>query len=230
MPQGGSLSVPPDGDPLLLGRCTPLAREPPRGPRATIEVARTVRAERSDHMAGEAKPHRAAVLTVSDLGARGEREDTAGPAVATMLQDAGFQLGDRVVVADEPDLIEERLIRWSEEGYALILTAGGTGLTARDRTPEATLRALDYRVPGMEEAMRAASTAVVPTAMLSRGMVGVRGRTLIVNLPGSERAARENLKVVLPVLGHACDQLAGRSVDVARGHEQLINQFKTDQL
>ena len=166
-------------------------------------------------------PHRAAVLTVSDLGARGEREDTAGPAVAALLAAAGFAVGERAIVPDEPDQIEERLIRWAEEGYALVVTAGGTGLSARDRTPEATLRAIDYRVPGMEEAMRAASTAIVPAAMLSRGVVGVRVRTLIVNLPGSERAARENLQVVLPVLAHACDSLAGAAADVAAAHEQL---------
>ena len=166
-------------------------------------------------------PHHAAVLTVSDLGARGEREDTAGPAVAAMLAGAGFEVGERAIVPDEPDQIEERLIRWSEAGYALVVTVGGTGLSARDRTPEATLRAIDYRVPGMEEAMRSASTAIVPTAMLSRGVVGVRVRTLIVNLPGSERAARENLQVVLSVLEHACDSLAGASADVAAAHERL---------
>ena len=165
--------------------------------------------------------HAAAVLTVSDLGARGEREDTAGPAVAGMLSGAGFQVSERAIVPDDPDEIEERLLRWSEQGIRLVLTAGGTGLTARDHTPQATLRLIDYRVPGMEEAMRAASIAIVPTAMLSRGVVGVRGRTLIVNLPGSERAARENLAVVLPVLEHACDQLAGDAADVAALHEQL---------
>lgn len=165
--------------------------------------------------------HRAAVLTVSDLGAAGQREDTAGPAVAAMLVGAGFEVAERALVPDDPDEIEERLVRWSEQGVRLVLTAGGTGLTARDHTPQATLRAIDYRVPGMEEAMRAAGTAIVPTAMLSRGVVGVRGRTLIVNLPGSERAARENLAVILGVLDHACDQLAGDTADVARLHEEL---------
>jgi molybdopterin adenylyltransferase len=166
-------------------------------------------------------PHIAAVLTISDLGARGEREDTAGPAVAAMLTGAGFQVAERAIVPDDPDVIEERLVGWSERGVRLVLTAGGTGLTARDHTPQATLRAIDYRVPGMEEAMRAASTAVVPTAMLSRGVVGVRGSTLIVNLPGSERAARENLAVILGVLEHACDQLAGDAADVAALHQDL---------
>lgn len=167
------------------------------------------------------RAHRAAVLTVSDLGAAGQREDTAGPAVAAMLAGAGFEVAERAVVPDDPDEIEERLVRWSEEGVRLVLTAGGTGLTARDHTPQATLRAIDYRVPGMEEAMRAASMAVVPTAMLSRAVVGVRGQTLIVNLPGSERAARENLQVILGVLDHACDQLAGDTADVAELHEEL---------
>ena len=168
--------------------------------------------------------HRAAVLTISDLGARGEREDTAGPAVAALLVGAGFAVVEHALVPDEPDEIEERLLRWSEAGVRLVVTAGGTGLGARDRTPEATLRVIDTRVPGMEEAMRAASTAIVPTAMLSRGVVGVCGRTLIVNLPGSERAARENLAVVLPVLGHACDQLAGgtgEAAAVSAVHQQL---------
>ncbi|MSQ30119.1 MAG: MogA/MoaB family molybdenum cofactor biosynthesis protein [Dehalococcoidia bacterium] len=175
-------------------------------------------------------PHRAAVLTVSDLGARGQREDTAGPVVAALLRDAGFEVADRALLPDEPDQIEERLVRWSEQGYALVITAGGTGLSRRDCTPEATLRVIDYRVPGMEEAMRAANIAAVPTAMLSRAVVGVRGHTLIVNLPGSERAARENLGVVLPVLAHACDSLtddAGGARKVAAIHEQL-RQLKDD--
>ena len=169
-------------------------------------------------------PYRTAVLTVSDLGARGEREDTAGPAVTSMLAGAGFEVVERAMVPDDPDVIEERLVSWSEQGVRLVLTAGGTGLSQRDRTPEATLRAIDYRVPGMEEAMRAASIAVVPTAMLSRAVVGVRGSTLIVNLPGSERAARENLEVLLPVLRHACDQLAGDARDVAALHQDLKEQ------
>ena len=172
--------------------------------------------------------HRAAVLTVSDLGARGEREDTAGPAVAAMLAGAGFDVGERAILPDDQDRIEEQLIRWSEAGYGLVVTAGGTGLTVRDRTPEATLRAIDYRVPGMEEAMRAASIAIVPTGMLSRGVVGVRGRTLIVNLPGSERAARENLQVVLPILEHACDSIEGASANVAAVHQQLKDESSKD--
>ena len=151
---------------------------------------------------------RAAVLTVSDRAARGEREDTAGPAVAAMLREAGFRVGAPDIVADDPALISGWLReRADTDGVALAATAGGTGLAPRDRTPQATEAVLDYRVDGIAEAMRAASVSIVPTAMLSRAVAGVRGSTLILNLPGSERGARENLEAVLPVLGHAVAQL-----------------------
>ena len=171
--------------------------------------------------------HRAAVLTVSDLGARGERVDTAGPAVAALLAGAGFAVAERALLPDEPEQIAALLARWSDSGgadgggIALAVTTGGTGLAPRDRTPQATLAVIDYRVPGMEEAMRAASVAHVPSAMLSRAVVGVRGRTLIVNLPGSERGARENLAVLLPVLAHACSSLAGDAEESAATHRRL---------
>lgn len=171
---------------------------------------------------GRAPRYRAAVLTVSDLGSRGEREDTAGPAVAALLAEAGFDVAQPVLLPDEADQIEELLRRWADEAdMALVVTAGGTGLSPRDRTPEATLRVIDQRVPGMEEAMRAASMAKVPSAMLSRGVAGVRARTLIVNLPGSERAARENLEVILPVLDHACGQIRGDTEEAAATHARL---------
>jgi molybdopterin adenylyltransferase len=165
--------------------------------------------------------HRAAILTVSDLGARGEREDTAGAAVAELLATVGFEVAERAILPDEPDEVEAALRRWADADLALVVTAGGTGLTPRDRTPEATLRVLDYRVPGMEEAMRAASIAKVPTAMISRAVAGVRGRTLIVNLPGSERAARENLEVILPVLDHACASIRGDAAESAETHRRI---------
>ncbi len=165
--------------------------------------------------------HRAAVLTVSDLGSRGEREDTAGPAVAELLAGADFEVAERAILPDEPDQIEALLRRWADEDLALVVTVGGTGLAPRDRTPEATMRVLDYRVPGMEEAMRTASVEKVPTAMISRAVVGVRGRTLIVNLPGSERAARENLEVVLPVLDHACASIRGDAEESAETHKRI---------
>ncbi len=150
----------------------------------------------------------AAVLTVSDRASRGELEDRAGPAVAALLRAAGFEVAAPAVLPDDADRISAWLReRADADDAALVVTAGGTGLTPRDRTPQATAAVLDYRVDGIAEAMRAASIAVVPTAMLSRAIAGVRGRTLILNLPGSERGAMENLEVVLPVLAHAVAQL-----------------------
>ena len=150
----------------------------------------------------------AAVLTVSDRASRGEFEDRAGPAVAALLRAAGFEVAAPAVLPDDADRISVWLrARADEDDAALVVTAGGTGLTPRDRTPQATEAVLDYRVDGIAEAMRAASIAVVPTAMLSRAVAGVRGRTLILNLPGSERGATENLEVLLPVLAHAVAQL-----------------------
>ena len=165
-------------------------------------------------------PYRAAVLTVSDRGSRGESVDTAGPAVAAILQGGGFTVVERAVVPDEPAEVASTLRRWADEaGYDVVVTTGGTGLTPRDRTPEATAEVLDYRIPGMEEAMRAAGIMQTRMAMLSRGVVGVRGRTIIINVPGSERAARQNLEVVLPVLIHACDSLEGDGAAAREAHE-----------
>ena len=163
----------------------------------------------------------AAVLTVSDLGSRGEREDTAGPAAAELLEAAGFSVEQRAMLPDDRDQIAEQLVAWADQGLALVLTAGGTGLAPRDRTPQATEAVIEYRVPGLEEAMRAAAAPQVPTAVLSRGIAGVRGRTLIVNLPGSERGARENLETVLPVLAHACAQLSGDAAEAQQLHGRL---------
>ena len=155
------------------------------------------------------KPRRtAAVLTVSDRGFRGETVDTAGPAVAALLVNAGFEVVTQLVLPDEPDLLSERLRGWSEaEGLAFVVTAGGTGLSPRDRTPEATTAVADYLVPGLPEAMRLVGRASTPLAALSRGVAAVRRRTLIVNLPGSERGATESLRAILEILPHAIDQL-----------------------
>ena len=153
---------------------------------------------------------RAAVLTVSDRGARGESVDTAGPAVVALLESAGFEVVALALVADEPEAVKEQLRAWADDlGLALALTAGGTGLAPRDRTPEATAAVLDYLVPGIPEAMRASGRQSTPLSMLSRGLAGVRGRTLIINLPGSERGATESLRALLDVLPHAVDQLRG---------------------
>jgi molybdopterin adenylyltransferase len=148
------------------------------------------------------------VVTVSTRAAAGVYEDTAGPAVAEALRDAGFAVGDVVVVPDG----REEVARALEAACAdadLVVTNGGTGLHPRDLTPEATRDVIDREAPGIGEAMRAASLRVTPMAMLSRGLAGLRGRTLVINLPGSPKAAVENLAAVAPVLGHAMDQLAG---------------------
>jgi molybdopterin adenylyltransferase len=166
-------------------------------------------------------PHRAAVLTVSDLGSRGQRVDTAGPAVAALLRDAGFEVTATALLPDEPDQIAAQLRAWADADLALAVTTGGTGVSPRDRTPEATLGVVDYRIEGMEQAMRAAGMTSTPMAMLSRGLVGVRGRTLIVNLPGSERGARENLQTLLPVLDHACSSLRDAGDEVRATHGRL---------
>jgi molybdopterin adenylyltransferase len=163
----------------------------------------------------EAARPSAAVLTESDAGSRGERVDTAGPAAVEILGGAGFEVVATAMLPDEPEQIAAQLRRWvDDDDVALVVTSGGTGLSPRDRTPEATSTVLDYRVDGIQEAIRAASVPTVPTAMLSRALAGVRGRTLIVNLSGSERAVREQLAVILPVLGHAVSLLRG---DTAHG-------------
>jgi len=151
---------------------------------------------------------RAAVLTVSDAGSRGERTDTAGPAVIELLTGARFDVVATALLPDEPHQIAEQLRRWAdEERIGLIVTSGGTGLSPRDRTPEATLTVIDYAVPGIPETMRAAGLTSTPMSMLSRAIAGVRGNTLIVNVPGSERGAREGIGAVLPVLRHATEVL-----------------------
>lgn len=153
---------------------------------------------------------RAAILTLSDKASRGERVDTAGAAVRELLGEIGAVVTRYRVLPDERELIAATLREWADAGDVdLIVTAGGTGLSPRDVTPEATLAVVDYVVPGMAEAMRAAGLRQTPMAMLSRGVFGVRGRTLIVNLPGSEKGVRENLSVLLPVLPHAVETLQG---------------------
>jgi len=147
-------------------------------------------------------------VTVSDRCSAGEAEDRSGPAVARRLQEAGMDVIGSQIVPDEVDKIRAAL---REAVGDLVVTTGGTGLAPRDVTPQATALELDYQVPGLSETMRRAGAASTPMAILSRGIAGVRGRCLVLNLPGSERGATESLDAVLPALGHALEQLAGRT-------------------
>lgn len=152
----------------------------------------------------------AAVVTASDAAAAGTREDASGPVVAALLADTGFDVVAGEVVADDVDAIAGVLRRLADDdGIALVCVTGGTGLGPRDVTPEATRAVIDREVPGLAEAMRAAGRASTPMADLSRGVVGLRGATLIVDLPGSPRGASESLAAIVAVLPHALDLAAG---------------------
>ena len=152
----------------------------------------------------------AAVITVSDKGSRGERRDTSGPAIRSILEQRGWQVVHTAILPDEAEEIRRELIRCAdEEKLHLVLTTGGTGFSPRDVTPEATLSVVERLVPGLPEAMRWESLKITPRGCLSRGAAGIRGRTLILNLPGSEKAARENLLAVIDAVGHGLEMLLG---------------------
>ena len=177
----------------------------------------------AEHGAGHAHAHPAdviisvGIITVSDKASRGEREDLGGPAIRELMLASGAAIGEYVIVPDEIEQIAGQICRMADERRLdLGLTTGGTGLAARDVTPQATRGCLDYDVPGIAEAMRAASLSKTPAAMTSRAIAGVRGQTLIINLPGSPKGVRECLEVVLPALPHAVGLLRGEVGDHQR--------------
>ncbi len=161
---------------------------------------------------------RVGILTVSDRSSQGTRPDASGPVLQDTVIASGWQVQHMDIVPDEFDIITRTLASWSDsEQYDVILTTGGTGFSPRDITPEATLSITTRLAPGLAEAMRAESLKITAHAMLSRAVAGIRGTTLIVNLPGSPKAARENLEVILPVLPHAV-QLLQQNKDAEEGH------------
>jgi molybdenum cofactor synthesis domain-containing protein len=163
---------------------------------------------------------RIGILTVSDRSFRGERPDASGPALAAAVRRQGWEAARLEIVPDDRPLLEQRLREWADGGaLEVILTTGGTGFSPRDVTPEATLAVVERLAPGIAEAMRQASLGITPHAMLSRAAAGIRGKALIINLPGSPRAAVENFEVVAPVLAHAV-QLLVEDPGAEAGHTQ----------
>ncbi len=157
-----------------------------------------------------------AVITMSDSGVRGKREDTSGQALIELFGDEGYQLCLYKIVADRSeDIVEAVRAAIDDHGADLVLTTGGTGVSPTDVTPEAMDELIEREIPGMAEAMRAASLRVTPRAVISRGRAGIRGRSLIINLPGSRKAALENISVLLPSLEHALEKIQGSKADCA---------------
>ena len=162
-------------------------------------------------------PWQAAVITLSDKGAKGQREDRSGPAIADRLRENGYEVIEQFLISDDPELLTRHLIRLCDQRRPdLILTTGGTGFSPRDRAPEATLAVAERNAPGIAEAIRAASLKITKHAMLSRAVSVIRGKTLIINLPGSPKACMESMDVFLDALPHAMDLLRGDVQDCAR--------------
>ena len=160
----------------------------------------------------------AAVITVSDKGYRGQREDTSGPNLVKILTEKGFEVSYTSIVPDEPDMIKEQLVKCADElKIALVLTTGGTGFSPRDITPAATMEVVERLTPGIPQAMRAESMKITPKGCLSRSAAGIRGRSLIINLPGSKKASAENILAVIDPVAHGLDMLYSEgSADCAK--------------
>lgn len=159
---------------------------------------------------------RAAIITASDKGYQGEREDLSGPAAREILEENGYQVASMEILPDNRGMLSRRMAQIADDSMAeLILTTGGTGFSQRDVTPEATEDVVQRQVPGIPEAIRAYSMTITKRAMLSRAAAGIRGNTLIINLPGSPKAVRESLEYIIDALGHGLDILAGDVFDCA---------------
>lgn len=209
--------------PCRIGQITGDCIMPRLGLFARVETGGTARVGEEVQVLEtiSARKFQAVVLTISDRCARGEATDTAGPSTAKLLAE---QLDCHIyrvnILPDEQEVIAERLRHYCDgHSMDLVMTVGGTGFSPRDVTPEATRQVIERLTPGLDEVMRAKSLAKTPHAMLSRGCSGIRGRTLILNLPGSERAAKENLQVILPALGHGLNKLRGDSSDCGRSSQ-----------
>jgi molybdopterin adenylyltransferase len=161
----------------------------------------------------------AAILTLSDKGSKGEREDLAGPLIREMLLEINANVKHYEIIPDEKELLKKKLLELSNK-VDLLLTTGGTGLSPRDITPEATREVIEREIPGIAEAMRAAGQEKTRRAMLSRAVAGTKGNTLIINLPGSPKAVKEGLEVILGVIPHAIDKIKGSTEDCASGEVQ----------
>lgn len=159
---------------------------------------------------------RAGIITVSDRSSQGLREDASGPSLVKMLTEAGIEICQTTIVADEKKHIKKAIRQFADkENLDLILTTGGTGVSPRDVTPDATIEIIEKQIPGMAEAMRHESMGITPHAMISRAVVGIRGHCLIINLPGSPSGARENLSIIMPALKHAIEKIKGDTSECA---------------
>jgi len=162
----------------------------------------------------------AGILTISDKGSQGQRQDKSGEVIREILSSLDSRIAEYAIVPDEAAIIAAKLAQWADKGgIDLILTTGGTGLAHRDTTPEATLSILDKIAPGFTEAMRAETAKITPHAILSRAVAGVRGKCLIINLPGSPKAVRECLEVVLPAIPHAIEIIKGEVTEHTAPHD-----------